>query len=266
MIGLTILDVISGLEVEAFFDEDAFREFNLESFFLLDNGLVTLPSTACELVMVTRQKAAGQKLTWIGRLSIIAGKLELQTGRLLRRRAVGSRWRGRRASGDEAVAECPGRLFKLMQIKSRSAWDLKNIASTGFYPHDEMAALVERDGAITEIGKETICVDLTTEQAPSALDAAINDVQDDFDGKYHSFSRILLSRDEPVITAVRKLGRVTVRKPAEMVAIRKAAVKEERPATRRGKYWPQQTGSASRTRHRRDAGIAGADRSSRREF
>ena len=251
VIGLTILDVISGLKSKHFFDEDALRGFNLESFFLLDNGLVTLPSTPCELVMITRQKAAGRKLTWIGLYRSLPGSLNFRPGDYF----GAGLWVADGAVDAQGVTRLLrnvlGRLFKLMQIESRSAWDLKNIASTGFYPpQDEMAALVERDGAITEIGKETICVDLTSEQAPSALDAAINDVQDDFDGNYHSFSRILLSRDEPVITAVRKLGRVAVRKPGEITAIRRAAGKEERPTTRGGKSWLAAKPAATAVRDR----------------
>jgi hypothetical protein len=249
VLGLTVLDVISGLKWKHFFDENSFCGFNLESFFLLDNGLVTLPSTACELVMIARQQTADRKLTWIGLYRSLPASLNYRPGDYF---GAGV-WVADGAVDAHGVTQLLrhvlGRLFKLMQVESRRAWDLKAIDTTGFGSfRDEMAELVEHESAIGEIGKDTICVDLSVERSLSSLEAAIDDVQDDLDGKYHKFNRILLSCDEPVIAAVRKLGRVAVRKPAEIVAMRRAVRKETQPAGRGGKFWPAARPSATTAR------------------
>jgi hypothetical protein len=233
---LTILDVISGLKWKHFFEESTFRGFNLESFFLLDNSLVTLPSTACEIVMISRQKAAGKKLTWIGLYRSLPASLNYRPGDYF----GAGLWIADGAvdaqGATKLLRRVLTRVFQSMQAESRRAWDLRNITATGFHvPQDEMAELIERDCAIAETGSETICVDLSAEQESFALETAIDDAQDDLDGRYNRFSRILLSSDEAIIMAVRKLGRVAVRKPAEIVAIRRPAETQERRAARDGK-------------------------------
>jgi rhodanese-related sulfurtransferase len=224
---LTLLDNVSGLRWKHSNDAEL-RNVNVEPFIILDSGQVILPPAPAELFVVHRQKIAADKiLTWLGLYRAVPNAVNNRKGDYC---GVGFWLLNNTVAGSDATQILRGLMtdvFRSMQASGRQPWDVARA------PTESMARSVEdpRLGDINarrDLGRDVICIDASSGGA-HAIDDAIDEIQEDGDGFFDRFGRVLLSQDKAVLNAVESRGRIPVKKLSQIAQAAPAPVRDLRP-------------------------------------
>jgi hypothetical protein len=206
---LTLLDNISGLRWKHSNDGEL-RNIKIEPFIILDNSQVILPPAPAELFVLHRQKTQVDEIwTWIGLYRAIPNRANNRKGDYC---GVGLWLQNEKIGGFAAtriLRDLMKVFFKSIESAARQSWDVTRAPVEGWARNvnPELGALDGRK----EFGHESICIDASG-GGESEIDEALDEIQEDGDGRFDRFCRILVSRDSAVVEAVRSRGRIPVKK------------------------------------------------------
>ncbi len=212
---LTLLDNVSGLRWKHSNDAEL-RILNVEPFMILDNMQVVLPPAPAELFVVHRQRIEADKiLTWMGQYRAVPNSANNRkadycgAGFWL----LNSTIRGSDAT--RILRELTAALTQAIQsaASARQPWDVTRA------PVDSIARNIREPplgsfDAYRDLGRESICIDAS---GGHDVDGVLDALQENRDGRFDRFNRVIISRDTTVLNAIENRARIPVKRLSDVL-------------------------------------------------
>ena len=235
MLRLTVLDVVGGLRSNHFFPEGELRDLDPESFMVLDSSLLLLPPGAADLFLIQRQSTSRGFVSWLGLYRSLPPSLSHRPGDYC---GAGLWLVDEILDGEAAIGllrSVLNQIYRLMRGATRQQWDLKRLQPADLIGDvDTLARRLRAHPSGAEIGRESICLDLSGSGDKLALQRCVGEVLGGEDDRYDRFGRVLLADDEAVAAAVRKSGRIPIARPSEVERVRLRSPDARQPGGQRG--------------------------------